>query len=163
MILPFSTKINGKPTWFVYKIWQSLKPIDLSEYIAHIDENNLPVHWIQKKLLPKLHTIIEDKNNRWKPGIMIDFFINSRTKDMFRFAPRIPVISKQRIFMTYLPQCGLGFRVSIDGRELAEDEVEQLAFNDGFEAVDDFEDYFIAKMENDEYYGKIIHWTDLKY
>ena len=55
------------------------------------------------------------------------------------------------------------FRVSINGRELEEDEIEQLAFNDGFEAVEDFEDYFIAEMENDEYAGKILHWTDFKY
>lgn len=163
MILSFSTHINGKPTWFVYKIWQSLKPIVLSEFIAHIDESNLPPHWMQKKFYPKLHTIREDKNDRWKAGMMIDFFINARTKNMFRFAPQIPVVSKQRIFMTYLPQCGLGFRVSINGRELEENEVEQLAFNDGFEAVEDFEDYFIAQMEDDQYSGKIIHWTNFKY
>ncbi|MCH5690012.1 hypothetical protein LWM68_40800 [Niabella sp. W65] len=36
--------------------------------------------------IPKIHTLREDKNDRWTKGIMIDFFINSRTKDMFRFA-----------------------------------------------------------------------------
>lgn len=65
--------------------------------------------------------------------------------------------------ITFLPQCGLGFRVSINGRELEGYEVEELAINDGFEAVEDFEDYFIKQMENDEFSGKIIHWTDFKY
>ena len=175
MILSFKTKINGKPTLFIEKIWEGLfrhnffgdSDDEFNNYLdQHItqfgkswdelDENN-------RLEYPKIHTIRKDEKNRWKVGTMIDFFINTRTKDMFRFAPRIQLKSKQRIFMTYLPQCGLGFRASINGRELEEDEIEQLAFNDGFDAVEDFEDYFIAEMENDEYSGKILHWTDFKY
>ncbi|AQW92951.1 hypothetical protein [Elizabethkingia anophelis] len=171
MLLPFSTIINNKPTYFVEKIWAgfALNQVDTSGVkLEHIDRayyeayGDSPFDY-ESDFKPKLHTIRRDNYDRWKSGVLIDYFINARKKNMFRFAPRVPVVSKQRIFMTYLPQCGLGFRVSINGRQLAEDEVEQLAFNDGFEAVEDFEDYFIAQMENDEYSGKIIHWTNLKY
>ncbi|MDV4024226.1 hypothetical protein CMT52_07735 [Elizabethkingia anophelis] len=166
MILSFKTQINGKPTYFVEKIWAGLLIEDYELYRDYLNPDYSFDHNIilnHKSFKPKIHTIREDKNERWKVGMMIDFFINARKKNMFRFAPLLPVVSKQRIFMTYLPQCGLGFRVSINGRELAEDEVEQLAFNDGFEAVEDFEDYFIAQMKNDEYAGRIIHWTNFKY
>lgn len=164
MILSFKTKINGKPTYFVEKIHLGLLQNSLLDMVG-FDDNDFDGFDINKvaECQPKIHTIRKDEKNRWKPGMMIDFFINARQKNMFRFAPRIQLKSKQRIFMTYLPQCGLGFRVSINGRELEEDEIEQLAFNDGFEAVEDFEDYFIAEMENDEYAGKILHWTDFKY
>lgn len=185
MILSFKTKIHGKTTYFPEKIItglfqnkiiskdkaielfypETLKKLIPMEY--HGTKNDVAISKIKfdnsVNHVPKIHTIRKDEKNRWKPGMMIDFFINARQKDMFRFAPRIQLKSKQRIFMTYLPQCGLGFRVSINGRELEEDEIEQLAFNDGFEAVEDFEDYFIAEMENDEYAGKILHWTDFKY
>ena len=29
--------------------------------------------------------------------------------------------------------------------------------------VEDFEDYFISQMIDDEFSGTIIHWTDLRY
>ena len=82
---------------------------------------------------------------------------------MFRFAPVLPVISIQRVFMTYLPQCGNGFQVSIGGRELNPFEIEVLAVNDGFDSVEEFENYFISVMKDDEFSGKLIHWTDFKY
>lgn len=156
MLLSFKTKINDNKTHFPEKILVSIEQNKLSN-------ETLNFGIASKNHKPKHHTIRKDEKNRWKPGMMIDFFINARQKNMFRFAPRIPVISKQRIFMTFLPQCGLGFRVSINGRELDESEVEKLAINDGFEAIEDFEDYFIKQMKNDEFSGKIIHWTDLKY
>lgn len=166
MILSFSTQLNGKPTYFVEKIWQGFPESD--QYIEEWFTDGkmyeqYDFHPDAYGMFPKIHTIREDKTERWKKGVMIDFFINARQKNMFRFAPRIPVVSKQRIFMTYLPQCGLGFRVSINGRELEEFEVEKLAINDGFDAVEDFENYFIKQMIDDQFSGKIIHWTDFKY
>ncbi len=163
MILPFKTHINGKPTWFVYKIWQSLKPIDLSEYIAHIDESNIPVHWMQKNILPKLHTIREDKAERWKPGIMIDYFINSRTKDMFRFAPRIPVVSTQTIFFDYFPKTD-SLHAIIDGKHQSQEKLRIIAQNDGFDSYEDFKEYFKPLIPSGSPKKmKLIHWTDFKY
>ena len=169
MILPFSTQINGKPTYFVEKILKSFDGKDCTE-----DDKLMLKEAIYLELLspfkydevkPKLHTIREDKNDRWKPGVMIDFFINARQKNMFRFAPRIPVVSTQRILMSYA--YGNIIEISINGREINDFKVKELiAINDGFDSWDDFVDYFIPIIEKSEdgfFTGKIIHWTDLKY
>lgn len=166
MILSFSTQSNGKPTYFVERIWASFPdedPFNIDLFYLEAKKTGKYTFEDQVDRHPKIHSIREDKAERWKKGVMIDFYINTRQKNMFCFAPRIPVVSKQRIFMTYLPQCGLGFRVSINGRELEEFEVENLAINDGFDAVEDFENYFIKQMIDDQFSGKIIHWTDFKY
>ena len=169
MILPFSTQINGKPTYFVEKILKSFDGKDCTE-----DDKLMLKEAIYLELLspfkydevkPKLHTIREDKNDRWKPGVMIDFFINARQKNMFRFAPRIPVVSTQRILMSYAYANII--HITINGKRLNDwQEKEKLAINDGFESWDDFVDYFIPIIEKSEdgfFTGKIIHWTDLKY
>jgi len=175
MILSFKTKINGKPTYFPEKIIAGLYEKNIvtfhegCSFLLDYKNKVRPELLFNTLITPahkgqsKIHTIRKDDKNRWKPGLMIDFFINARQKDMFRFAPRVPLKSKQRIFMTYLPHLGNGFQVSINGRELDKSEIKVLAVNDGFETVEDFEDYFISEMENDEYSGKIIHWTDFKY
>ena len=165
MILPFSTQLNGKPTHFVEKIWEAIlqKGIPFTYEGMEIGAIALPKGYVIKTHSPKLHTIREDNKNRWKVGTKIDFFINCRQKDMFRFAPVLPVISIQRVFMTYLPQCGNGFQVSIGGRELNPFEIEVLAVNDGFDSVEEFENYFISVMKDDEFPGKLIHWTNFKY
>lgn len=125
MILAFSTKINGKETFFVEKIATK----------------------------QKTHTIREDKNNRWQAGVKIDFFINPRTKNMFRFAPVLPVVSIQ--FISIKPAIK---EVCIDGHYLSSSEKVQVAQNDGFDTIEDFFAYF-----NTDFVGKIIHWTDLRY
>ena len=112
MILPFSTQLNGKPTYFPEKILTGLfnNKIITEEEIQDRFELSILVRkgefyeiCFDKAQLhkPKLHTIREDKTDRWKPGVMIDFFINTRQPNMFRFAPRIPVVSVQRILMSY--------------------------------------------------------------
>ncbi|MEC3875960.1 hypothetical protein [Chryseobacterium salviniae] len=158
MILSFKTKINGKPTYFPEKIWSGLGDV-CNKYNYCIDEFHTGLMNVgfddQRDHKPKLHTIRKDDKNRWKPGMMIDFFINARQKDMFRFAPRIPVVSIQYIGILHYRD---NSEVNIDGRYLFPSEVEKLAKNDGFESVDDFFQYF-----NEDYNGIIIHWTNLKY
>lgn len=163
MILSFKTEINGKPTFFVEKIHSGLLQNGITNFEGITFKNE---DFSLDKLTssePKIHTIRKDENNRWKPGMEIDFFINARQRNMFRFAPRIPLISRQRIFMTYMPHYGNGFEVSINGRQLGDDEILTLAINDGFESFDDFADYFIAEMEDHQFSGKILHWTNFKY
>ncbi|GIZ10002.1 hypothetical protein [Flavobacterium sp. UMI-01] len=176
MILPFSTQLNGKPTYFVEKIWKSLKPIDLSEVIAEIDMKYLAPSYKHNELKPKLHTIRLDENDLWEAGTIIDFFINCRQPNMFRFAPQIPVVSVQEIFMT---RRGSMLEISIakvdsyigdDDFQLDAFQQGDLALNDGFEDYNDFRNYFLDIIEkkgketgNYWFKGKIIHWTDLKY
>ncbi len=87
---------------------------------------------------------------------------------MFRFAPVLPVVRVQKIEIKWIPlPIPLGERrpwVRIDGKNIftidhfITDEMNQLALNDGFDNVQDFFVYF-----NEDFTGKIIHWTDLKY
>ena len=101
MLLPFSTNINNKPTYFVEKIWAgfALNQIDTSGVrLEHIDMAYYEVFGdspfdYESDFKPKLHTIRRDAHNRWKQGMLIDYFINARKKNMFRFTPRIPMIS----------------------------------------------------------------------
>lgn len=169
MILPFSTQINGKPTYFVEKIWQGFPNQE-----QYLDE------WFQLEskiyegyefspdasgMQPKLHTIREDELDRWNPGEMIDFYIRTKENFMFCFAPSVPVVSTQKIYMSYA--YGNIIEISINGKEITDWNLKkQMAINDGFDSWDDFVDYFypiIQQSEDQFFIGKIIHWTDLKY
>ncbi|WP_281233484.1 hypothetical protein [Flavobacterium gelatinilyticum] len=171
MILGFSTQINGKPSFFIEKIWKGLLK-DKFNLIAYnrfrtessicntIDEWDIP-----KTSYPKIHTVREDPKGRWKKGNNIDFFINVRKKDMFRFAPVLPVVSTQSVAMSYLYNDII--EISINGRQLHDwKEILQFIHNDGFDNLKDFFDYFyplIAVTKDNWYEAKIIHWTDFKY
>lgn len=177
MILPFSQQINGKPTYFVERIHKGIRenymlaPIDPS---IHYTTN---YNFQAKSLLPsKIHTIREDKNDRWKVGTNIDFFINCRQKDMFRFAPVLPVVSIQEIFMTLrgddieITVSEVNSYIGGDDKYLYFEDKIKLVKNDGFDTYKDFKNYFIPKIEanfketgNSWFKGKIIHWTDFKY
>lgn len=185
MILPFSTQLNGKPTYFVDKIWTSLMDDLNFDFLRdYLEFERLASKELGDKnpfikisdFKAKKTNIREDKNDRWKPGVMIDFFINARQKNMFRFAPRIPVVSTQEIFMT---ERGGNLEISIakEGSYIGSDDKyiywetkEQLAINDGFDSYEAFQRYFIERIYENEkktgnkwFSGKIIHWTDLKY
>jgi hypothetical protein len=170
MILPFSTQINSKPTYFIEKIWLGLlrSHLNLIGYHRFRGEaaiNNVIDQWdIPNSIYPKLHTIRDDKNNRWKVGTIIDFFINCRQKNMFRFAPVLPVVSVQEIEIEWYnkehkkPEWYKNVTISVDGFYLNATKIIELAQNDGFDNVEDFFAYF-----DKDFKGKLIHWTDLKY
>ena len=174
MILPFSTQLNEKPTFFVEKILsgflsKNLKPEETQKSIVHYSTFSASKYdWtfeMIKEAKPKLHTIREDKNDRWKIGTKIDFFINCLQKDMFRFAPTLKVVSIQKIKIKwsnkkdYVPQFWYKYVViSIDDVYLSCEQCIELAKNDGFENEEDFFEYFSIDFE-----GKLIHWTNLKY
>jgi hypothetical protein len=153
MILSFKTKINGKNTHFPEKILLSIEHNKLTE-----EPLNFGI--ASKNHSQKIHTIRKNEKNRWKKGVMIDFYINARQKNMFQFAPRIPLIGKQRIFMTFIQG---RFEVSIEDKYMYYPEIEKLAINDGFDCYEDFRDYFVAEMIEDCYAGYVLHWTAFKY
>jgi hypothetical protein len=172
--------MNGKPTYFIEKILKSLvgnNLIDLecwTQLMFQIPDvrSLLFSETIPFKLplyKPKHHTIREDKNDRWQVGTKIDFFINCRQKDMFRFTPVLPVVSIQKVEIRWYNSFGRkSVRVFIDEKShsctifdentLFTGEIVTLANNDGFDNVEDFFAYF-----NEDFKGKIIHWTDLRY
>lgn len=198
MILPFSTQINGKPTYFPEKIITGLflekmiskekatelfYPIDLlkiipTEYHGVIGNISIPIIKFDNSInhKPKIHTIREDKKDRWSQDIMIDFFINARQKNMFRFAPRIPVVSTQEIFMTRkgnlleITIADVDSYIGGNDKYMYYPDKVKLAENDGFATYEDFANYFLSainkngeKTGNYWFSGKIIHWTGFKY
>jgi hypothetical protein len=167
MILSFSTQLNGKPTYFVEKIHVGLR----IENKVGMCEDHYPPNYnfiVKRNCKAKIHTIREDKYDRWQPGTKIDFFINCRQKDMLRFAPVLPVVRVQKIEIRWIGLSKpLGEKrpwVRIDGKsiytidQIDEDRMLQLANNDGFNTIEDFFAYF-----NQDFTGKLIHWTELKY
>jgi hypothetical protein len=163
MILSFSTKFpNGKPTYFIDKIWDGfIKDSCLNNTIyqryAKLYFEKFGKRWdFQTVSKPKRHTIRKDEHNRWKPGMKIHFTVFPRSKKMFQFAPALECKSVQKVEI--FKRDGLRF-IRIDGRFINSNQVaEEIAKNDGFDSVDDFFDWF-----NTDFEGKIIHWTDLKY
>ena len=165
MILPFSTKLNGKQTYFVEKIHCALALILNDTELQNFKVLNTFSNEVYNNCSPKLHTLRDDLNDRWHSEIIIDFFINVRQKNMFRFAPKLPVVSTQEVFMTYSHSDLI--QISIDGRELfSYTERLEFAINDGFDNWEDFFQFFYPKIKSASgkfYKPKLIHWTDLKY
>lgn len=170
MTLAFSTKIKEKETHFVSKIWSGL----LKNGLANIEQVKQYEQLYRLRFFkelnidleakPKLHSLREDSKNRWKVRDAIDFFINCRKEDMFRFAPKHLVKGIQNVFITR-NDFGKSM-LFIDGKLFyledwsLEHKHKMLHFaqNDGFETTEEFFEYF-----DTDFNGKIIHWTNLKY
>jgi hypothetical protein len=168
MNLSFRTKwLKGGSTYFIEKIWSGL---DIMPTHKNLHANGIPISYmriyapnclpfvVNSEYKPKLHTIRRDKKGRWKSGMKIHFYINSRTKNMFRFAPIIPVASIQKIKIECPTEYLNDQKIYIDGKLLTTEEMQQLAWNDGFENLAAFQLWF-----NTDFEGIIIHWTNLKY
>jgi len=106
----------------------------------------------------KIHTIRRDENNRWKSGNKIHFATGVRTKKQSCFRHGF-CQSVQKISIVYYEGLkGDEVGVLIDGRIISEEETEQLAKNDGFDSVKEFFEWF-----NEDFEGRLIHWTEFKY
>lgn len=171
MILPFSQELNGKPTLFPQKIWKGLN-LGIGNYQINyqtrkkwMDKCNSRIDLFEKiwiyDLKPKIHTIRKDEKNRWKAGNKIHLAINNRTPNYFQFAPTLECKGIQDFEIIYVKASNNYNQfpiVAIDGWQLPTPHIIELAENDGFDNVHDFLDYF-----NEDFKGKIIHWTDYKY
>lgn len=174
MKLHFSQNINGKPTYFIEKIWNGLLQEKFNLLAYHRFRSDAALidvldQWdIPKSKTLKITTIRRDSKNRWKPKALIHFITNFRGVDTFHFAPVLPVVSTQSFEIKYHENT---FLVYIDdklfffgNRDFSVNEFEnyhgmlELVNNDGFETIEDFCAYF-----SENYVGKIIHWTNLKY
>ena len=115
----------------------------------------------------KKHTIRQDKTNRWRPGRSIQLATGVRTKNYHQFGDEV-CISTQHVWIVSTENYKA---ISIDGiMRYAEQNansftlyptfsIKEFAINDGFETVAEFWQFFNEK----EFFGKIIHWTNLKY
>lgn len=178
MVLPFSTKLNGKTTFFIEKIWLGLIEHGFQSYSEcnqyqkkHLSRfGDLWDHDEDKNLItrqtPKIHTIRMDAGGFWRPGMKIHFVINNRLKTRFQFAPVLQVVSVQEI--TIISEEFNGTRwdcVMVGDRMLTFCELQSLAINDGFNSAKEFFAYFTNNWKDKRFTftGKIIHWTNKSY
>ena len=109
----------------------------------------------------KIHTIREDKHNRWRGFKVIHMATGVRSKNYNCFK-KSSLRSTQKIFITV----DNGLEVTIDGKYINNLELEKLAKNDGFESSAEMESWFedaIKQSKEDCFSGKLIHWTDKRY
>lgn len=125
---------------------------------------------------PKIHTIREDINNRWKPGTIIHHAHGVRTKNYDCFDEGVcksvqSIKIEEMIMISSDPCCVFKefsakleetfekiFKITIDDTVLTTEQMHHLAKNDGFDSTKYFFRWF-----NKPFSGKIIHWTDYKY
>ena len=174
MILPFKIIHEGRKTHFMEKMMvlfgqENYPPNpDIAKSLIHPDFD-LKVF---VKAKPKLHTLREDKNDRWKAGMKIHAVIHNRSSKMFRFLPVFECTGVQRVRIAYtsIGDTRRSASIIIDGKyqgaavwhncklEKCSKKIRTIAQNDGFDTVNDFFEWFSEDWE-----GKIIHWTDLRY
>jgi hypothetical protein len=172
MTLSYARKINGSITNFVEKIIASLHyenklGSELNEFLKNFDVLGYKtkqdfinkISSYEKK--SKKHTIRLDDKNKWKLGNKIhskvwsDKPYNSKT---IAFAPIINVRLIQEIEISYPTEFMNDCIIKVDGRKLTSEEMQLLAWNDGFSNLLSFYLYF-----KEDFKGKIIHWTNTKY
>lgn len=172
MTLSFSTALNNRPTYFVEKIWAGLK-VSLREQERFFNSCGDYKPWqydfnCNAFYESKLHTIRKDQHNRWKQAMDIHPVIFNRSPKRLQFAPTIKCVSTQRISIKWkdlhkVTECNFSGHISdyieiiVDQRNLEENEIWELIHNDGLSVID-----FLAHF-NDDFEGKIIHWSQLKY
>lgn len=100
----------------------------------------------------KKHTIRSDTKDRWQKGRMIHLSTGARSSH-YKLIEKTPCTGTQRIEIS-------GRTVFIDDRKLCDTSIDLLAYNDGFDNVDDFWSWF---DQYSPFVGKIIHWTSLRY
>jgi hypothetical protein len=105
----------------------------------------------------KIHIIRLDPDGRWKAGRIMHMATGVRTKQYNQFAEYV-CVSTQQFEVIRIGDYVDESYVLVDGRMLDDDEIEKLAYNDGFKSLIEFYWWFA-----DGFKGKIIHWTDLKY
>ncbi|GAB3164615.1 hypothetical protein [Telluribacter humicola] len=182
MNLPFSTNYkDGQLNHFVEKIMASLPSSKPTYYDNRFDEYSDDLiqygQWIKPlsdkgvryrpdmkldNVLPKLHTFRRDENGRWQAGKVIHATLFNRTKFSWQFAI-MPCIRVQPVLMTREAHKRMEVRFGFANATpySTEEELLPIAINDGFENLDQFEEWFLPKPG--QWDGRIIHWTQKVY
>ena len=119
----------------------------------------------------KVHTIREDKRNRWHKDVKIHFASNVRTKYQQTFKTGKVTSIQSVVFVYYSPSNSLS--VEIDGHLIeSKEEYKAFAKADGFDTTEELEQWFIPLCKEPightsnkllSYKAKLIHWTDITY
>ena len=112
----------------------------------------------------KKHTIREDQYDRWHAGMKMHMAVGVRTKsylcfklDTCKSTQKITIIHYPKKAVVYVDDHRLGIYSKTYERTYYQKLI-QLAKFDGFNSLKDFFDWF-----DNNFTGKIIHWTDLRY
>jgi len=141
MILGFKEKMGSNATLFVAKILKHLGEDAIKHYMENLPYpasqfKTIEVHNIAKAK-PKKLTIRDDPNNLWVPGRKIHFATGRRTKNYHCFAEGECKEVKTIVFAADLNV----LQVFIDGKKLNAEEWNQLAQDDGFDNLGDFNEF----------------------
>jgi hypothetical protein len=112
----------------------------------------------------KVHTVRDDKGNRWKAGMLMHMYTGGRfSKEYHQFAKK-ECKGIQDIFTTYFNG---RLQITVDDTYLfGHLERTNFAISDGFNDWDDFVKYWlpvIDTMPEKTFKGKVIHWTYFRY
>lgn len=121
--------------------------------------NGEPTRFPEKiKSGEKVHTIREDQHRRWREGMDIHFATGLRTPQYNQFESGV-CSGVQEIRMLY-HNIRYMYRpvIHIDDRQLDLQEAKIFARNDGFDSWEQFKQWF-----DEDFKGRIIHWTELRY
>jgi len=110
----------------------------------------------------KIHTLREDKTNRWQAGRKMHMYTGRYTATDRQFIKEAECMSVQYISL-YAGVELICTSNLIDGefildRTLSDDEAIEFARNDGFDTLEDFWQWFTTTQTL-----KLIHWTDKRY
>ena len=152
--------LAGEPTHFQEKILECLLrdhdiPIQKEAWQPYLLDQEVSSYELGS-LKPKLHSM--RAGLRWRPGLDIHMVTGNRSKNRFQFAPTVLCVSVQKVVIKHFGLPSDYPRLSIDGVYQTHDEIDRLAQNDGFDAIEDFLRYF-----DEDFKGQIVHWTKLKY
>lgn len=125
--------------------------------------------WSQKlNYKPKIHSIREDKRNRWREGMVIHFAHGIRTKHYNCWHKGVCTgVQKVEIYRNSdayywegdtRHRAKLDLVIKIDGLYLPQERNLEFAINDGFDSLEDFKGWF-----DKDFKGKIVHWTGIRY
>jgi hypothetical protein len=122
----------------------------------------------------KVHTIRDDKSNRWKPGMIMHMYTGGRFSKAYHQFTEKRCVSTQNIKISVVKasdvlgddEHGYFICVKVDGIEINTFNLNKLSSSDGFDMLGDFFAWWLPlamKEPNKTFIGKIIHWTDFKY
>lgn len=120
-------------------------------------------------MLPKIHTF--RVGNRWRAGLQIHMVTGNRTPHRHQFNADIlqlqTCISVQNAIIRNFDGDGISVELMGDlntaSRFLTDKELLLFAANDGFNSIEELEDWFFSDGNADIHEGQIVHWTKFQY
>lgn len=106
----------------------------------------------------KIHTLREDKTNRWQAGRKMHMYTGRYTATDRQFIKAAECVSVQQVLL--FPEnrwIGVHNKAGVM-QYLTKFEIEEFARNDGFDTLEAFWQWFTTTQTL-----KLIHWTDKRY